>query len=261
MAYSRGVGPKTTFKTGIRETSTTDVEGLGVEREEIGPLGTTKYRWVKNASGSAMAVGDVASYINLVGGGASIGGTVSQISALTGSTSYIQTTAGNYDATANAYRDMWIYIASDVGGSGAAPEGQMVRIGGNTSNRFNFATDLSAAATSGDTFHIVRPFHVTDAAALDPTVRVAGVVMASAVAINAYCWVQYYGYIQRVTVNTGAQDKDAVAVAGTKDLISVVSSQGASINIVGPSKAIIGYFIASVDAANADLRSMAFLDL
>ena len=61
-------GSKETFVTGLTETATTDVEGVGALRVERDSDGEKMYKWVKYSAGAVAAVaGNVAYYVTATG--------------------------------------------------------------------------------------------------------------------------------------------------------------------------------------------------
>ena len=251
---------KSVWKTTLTDTPTTDEEGVGSVRIEQGPLGERKFRWVKCEQTGGFTAGDWAMYATNWGGVtiSVINGINSQLTVVASSAlSFVQSTIGT-DATPNAFVDDFIVITSAL--AGAAPELEMRKIRGNTTNRFFVATDFSAKPLTLDGFYIVRPYVVVDAATASSGGRVAGVAMADA-AVADYLWVQTKGIHQAAKVNTLVQTVNAPFVVGPTagEVASLVSDQAASINIDPPQ--IIGHFITDVKANLASLLAPVYVDI
>ncbi len=261
MSRSSGSGRKHTWKTALTDTPTTDVEGIGTVRIEQDQFGERKFVWAKCEQTGGVTAGQVMMYAMNWGGVtvSVINGINSQLTVVASSSlSFVQATVGT-DATPNAFVDDWILITSAL--AGAAPELEMRKIRGNTTNRFFVATDFSAKPLTLDGFYIVRPGVVVDATSGVEGGRIAGVVMADA-AVSDFMWLQTYGIHPAVSVDTEVQGIHSQAVvdgASAAQVASILSANAASVLQVPA--APIGYFMSSVKANLSSLKAPIFLKI
>ena len=195
--------PHAAWQTSLDASSTTPEEELGVKRKDSHPIwGEREFMYVKFTQ--SVALGEpvrTAAPVSLT----ATAGTVNGFSVVIASD-------GLYNG----------YIASvfdDVGGAGAAPEGQVARIKKSTTAGVDFETNdaLSAALAANDVVHVSAPWAVARTAGGESAGIVAGVSMAAQDASD-YGWVQYKGiHPQVIAVAAGtALVEGASVIAGAR---------------------------------------------
>jgi hypothetical protein len=192
-------GLKTVFATTLTEVGSNDVEGIGQVRVEADPiLGVRKFRWVRNKSGGSLAVNSVAGWE--AGMAALVADT---------NTDTLKVVDSAMGATAGEFVGYWVRVLDDVGGAGAAPEGEVRKIVANGATELTVDTAFTAAVTAGDTVQVYRPWHIVAAADAMVAAEVAGVLMAT-LADNKWGWVQFAG----INLNTLVVAVGTTLVAG-----------------------------------------------
>lgn len=262
MGRGIGSGTKSTWKTALIDTPTTDVEGVGTIREEHGPQGYRRFVWARCAQSGGFAAGDPAMY-GLTWGGVTVSvvdGVNSQLTVIAsgGNVSFIQSTVTT-DALIDVFVDDWVVVVSTVT-AGGAPEAEVRKIRKNTSNKFWVATDFSVAPSVEDTFNIIRPYNVVDAATTQSGSRVAGIAMA-ACDLDDYLWLQTKGLNFAVTVETAEHSRNGPAIIGPggAEIASNIAIDAMS-NQTIPG-AVLGFFVASIQIGLTALKAPIMLDI
>lgn len=156
--------------------------------------------------------------------------------------------------TANNEVGKLCVILDDAGAAGAAPEGEVALVVGNTVTTLIFDADypLSAAPAVGDTAETLAFNLHDDSADGDLAINVAGLVMADRSA-GYYGWLQFYGYNPGAIYTTAAVDQGDPVVADTAAMLDYGSDA---------EHLWVGHCPIAVDAGLASpFRSLAFMDL
>lgn len=205
--------------TELDASDSTPKEILGSVRWDIHPIwGLRGFEYVRFHD--AAVVGSVNTQIANVG-----------ITNATGTSTGTVVTTG---LTADIYTDCLVRCKDDTGGAGAAPEGELARIVGNTATTIYLDSNdyWSVAPSSGDDFEIICPSRVSACGAGDESLLVRGVAMTTHDAYD-YGWVQFFGLAPHANVVAAG-----TTVTGPKGLITAtgvftVSSSSARNIIVG----------------------------
>lgn len=150
-------------------------------------------QYVRNVSGSAFAMGELASKVANTA--------VNNITA--GSTTSATTTG----LTEGDHDGRLLYVLDNDDDSGAAPEGETSVIGHNTATRITVDPQMpySVALAANDDLVMISNWQATDSADGDLAHNVLGVVLGNGgFADNGYGWVQKEGYCPGVDLLSGA---------------------------------------------------------
>ena len=265
MGRQQGSGKKSTWKTQLTSTPTTDDEGIGTIREEHDAHGYRRFIWSRVVQAGGCSAGDpMMQALNWGGITVSIvDGINSQLTVITGGgdVSFVQSSTVT-DASVNAYIDDWIMIVSTVT-AGGAPEGEVRKIRSNSSNKFFVATDFSVAPSVLDTFNIIRPGGVVDAVSAGIAAannRVVGIAMADADR-NDYLWLQTTGLNFACTVDTAALGRGAPAIIGPggAEIASTLIADSLSLKVL-PAQ-VLGFIVGSVQVGLTALKAPVYLDI
>lgn len=148
----------------------------------------------------------------------------------TGTSTETVVLAGTF--TADILTGCLVRCKDDTGAAGAAPEGELARIVGNTTGVLYLNTDdaWTVAPTSGDDFEVICPHRVSASGAGDESMLVRGVAMATHL-IYSYGWVQFYGYAPHanlVAAGTAVTGPKGV-ISGSSGVLTVSSSSNRNI--------------------------------
>ena len=175
--------------------------------------GESWFAWVCNRNGSALSRGAHTKWYTFTG------------TVVSGSTSTIVDGADTFVADEQVWNN--VVILDDVGGAGAAPEGEWGKIVKNTTTTLTIQTAgtgnvFTAAPAVGDTFKIWSNNQVIASADGDQWAECAGIVVASSLADN------YWGWICIKAENIGALIKAATGVTDNQGLVADAGRLGPS---------------------------------
>lgn len=192
----------------FNSSSTTPLDRPGTIKFLVDAFGYKVIRYVKNKSGSAVAIGE------LLAKPADV--SVSTISA--GSTTTSVVTTG---LTASAHNGKIFYVLDNADSAGAAPEGETAIVASNTAALITLdaARPLGTSLAASDTGVLISTWQAEDAADGDTNDLVLGVVMGTdGFADEAYGWVQMEGVCPRANITTDAQTLRDTLVAAAAAL-------------------------------------------
>lgn len=184
---------------------------------------------------------------------ADVTGTVTAAAGETNSTVRLSDT-GNWTVI-DSEQGKLCHITDDVGGAGAAPEGEVALVQGNTLSTMRFDADyaLTAAPAAGDTYRNYSVWQHDVGAAADLAINTFGPAMCDHVA-GRFGWSQIYGYNPGTLYDTAAVTAGAAIVAAAT---GAVKTAGA-----GTEQLWIGHCPGTIAADLASpFRSLAFFDV
>jgi len=177
--------PTRVWATALNSSSSTALESKGIIRWDRHPqYGFRGFQYCRIDQSGGMTAGQLSSYrVNVAVNNIAESGT-------THATTRIETSG----LTADIHIDSFLNCLDDVGGAGAAPEGETGRIIANTATVITIDSDdaFSATPADNDDFVIITPWAVNDSANGDFSGTVAGVIMAAQDQYD-YGWVQFFG--------------------------------------------------------------------
>lgn len=203
------------------------------------------FKLMKNLSNASIAKGNCLSYVNPA--------TVGTITA--GSTTSITSSS----MTANDLEYQMINVTDDIGGAGAAPEGETSLCISNTSTLINLHPDypFSTAIAASDTCYVIYQNGFELAASGDLrgpgkfTNCVCGIAYGAA-ADNEWCWVCQKGFV------TAAIDASGLPVAGDIK-VDATSGYVAAAAVDAGQEIIIGQAATTQNAATASSATFALI--
>lgn len=209
-------------------------------------FGLRMFRYGKTGQSGGQGKGELCARI------ANVTGTVTAAAGEVNSTTQLADTT-NW-ATNDSERGKICVITDDAGGAGAAPEGEVAAVVGNTASHQFFDPNfpLTTAPAASDTYANFATAHHDDAADGDLAVNVLGLLMADRTA-DYFGWLQFYG------IHPGALFTTSAVTAGNP----VVADAAA----VGPhgcdtEQLWVGYAPIAVAADLASpFRSLVFIDV
>jgi hypothetical protein len=163
----------------------------------------------------------------------------SEASATSGSTTTVGDTGIGWTAEdySGKYGPCYCLITDDAAGAGAAPEGECKRISTNTTALLTVASAFSAAVVVSDKYLIIRIGVAEDGADGDAATEVAGIVMATTVTNDYFCWVQVHGFnpvIGTVATGTAVTAGSMIVNSGSavaKDGLGTGADEGQSVGV------------------------------
>lgn len=233
---------------------------MGFMNSSFGPR---VFRYGQNRSGSAMAVGSLASAV-----GNTSGVTAATLAAGTNTTT-IGTTSG---LTANVHVGGLLHVNNSTAGTGVAPEGEASVVVANTATQINLDPELplSATLTSGDTVSLLGVWNLEAAAASDKTYVCYGVVAGrDGLSNNNFGWFSSWGRTPNVNIEAstavvltgafiaGTALLDFVAASGSAPADEIVAKPIAASNSDIVSDKTLVYMLLSVGAAGGTLDVLA----
>ena len=145
-------------------------------------------QYIRNRSGSAFAMGELAALLS-----DAVGDSATSVANITaGST----TSATASSLTANNHDGMICYVLDNADSAGAAPEGEASIVASNTATVITLEpkAPLSTALAVNDDLELIANYQCHDSADGDHAVKVAGVVLGKdGISDGNYGWVQNHG--------------------------------------------------------------------
>lgn len=201
--YKEGTAIQRVWNTTLDASDTTAKEPKGAVRWTFDPVfGYRGFQYVRFDQSGGATKDNICSYRGLISVTATGAGSTTSVTAI--------------GLTADILADGIIVCLDDAGAAGAVPEGENARIASNTTTQINLDPNdaFSAATATSDTFRVLLPFAVVDAASGDTAATVAGVVMATQ-SQYSWGWVQFAGF--HPTVSTVAA---GTTITANRDLIA-----------------------------------------
>jgi hypothetical protein len=170
----------------------------------VDAFGYKVMKYIKNLSGSAFVMGDLVSKPADVA--------VGTISAGSTTTSIVTT-----GLTADVHAGKMLYILDNADSAGAAPEGEVAIVTGNTAAliRLDAARPFGTSPAASDTGVLISTWQAKDAADGEDSFLVHGVVVASGgISDTHFGWVQTEGVCPRAAIDTNQQTiRDSLVAA------------------------------------------------
>jgi len=221
-------GMKSVFGTALNQAYATDIEGVGQVRIESDPvLGDRYYRWVRNGTAGTLAVNSVVGFEQNETAGAIT---------LTANTDLSKLRSAAAFPSANAIVGSYARILDDAGAAGAAPEGEVRRVATwQSTSEITVDAPFTAAPTTGDTVHFIRPWHIVASADGMVKPEVAGVLMATLLTME-YGWVQFKGFHPGVlAVAAGTTLAAGAALKAGAGIVVVAADNADNGEVIGAS--------------------------